>query len=340
MYEVARRTEDYSLNMKRESSSAWQSGLLSLPTQFWSYNIRMLEALFGRQFTGPQKMRLVAMQFGLAGSAATPPTYIISEWIKAQTGEAPDADTVVGVIDRGFIDALLAYGGTDVSFGQRWGTGSMIPEFFKELLGLSDYGPTAPADVIFGATFSIGGQLGKTIGDVLKYSAAEVQTGNMEMTQAALKGLAANVSTVSNAMKGYMAFKYGTYVSNRGTTMLDGVNDSQAVFVALGFAPGQMSQFEAVSTYNKQKTKMVQEATRVMQNYHTRWLNEEDNRDAINAERKAFMELQDPEVAAQVRKRMRNLTGERSMLERLEKQALRNKQLDQAYSEEASGESN
>jgi hypothetical protein len=122
--------------------------------------------------------------------------------------------------------------------------------------------------------------------------------------------------------------------------MLDGVNDSQAVFVALGFAPGQMSQFEAVSTYNKQKTKMVQEATRVMQNYHTRWLNEEDNRDAINAERRAFMELQDPEVAAQVRKRMRNLTGERSMLERLEKQALRNKQLDQAYSEEASGESN
>jgi hypothetical protein len=56
------RTENYSFNMSQTSAAAWQKGLLSIPTQFWAYNWRMMEALVGKQFTNAQKARLLMLK--------------------------------------------------------------------------------------------------------------------------------------------------------------------------------------------------------------------------------------------------------------------------------------
>src|SRR5690606_26589174 len=62
-------TDDYSFNMSSQSSAAFQHGLASIPTQFWAYGFRMMDAIMGKRFTPAQKVRLVAANFAMAGAA-------------------------------------------------------------------------------------------------------------------------------------------------------------------------------------------------------------------------------------------------------------------------------
>ena len=54
--------------MTRDSSSFWQRGLAGNFTQFWSYNVRMAELMFGWQFSKAERMRLIMGNMLLMGS--------------------------------------------------------------------------------------------------------------------------------------------------------------------------------------------------------------------------------------------------------------------------------
>ena len=69
---LAGRAEDYSFRMSDTSAAYWQKGVLSIPTQFWAYNARMLETMIGDTFTTEQKVRLILGQSLLYGSAGVP----------------------------------------------------------------------------------------------------------------------------------------------------------------------------------------------------------------------------------------------------------------------------
>lgn len=321
---IAMRTEDYSFNMKRESAASWQRGAASIPTQFWAYNMRMMEALAGKKFSPSQRGRLLLMQFGLSGIYGVPALGIVNEVIKTYSGEAPDPGTVGAILERGFIDAGVYYmSGADVEIGRRIGTGNFLPDVVKELFGLSQFGPTSVAEFLGGPTFSItGGMLG-SLGDVAKYAWAEAGSEEMPLTEESLIKVASQVSTVGNALKGMMILEYGTLVSSKGTTLLSDLPAINGVAQMFGFRPGQLNALEAASMNQKKRQQAILEASKIIMNYRTRWVNEPDNREDIEQQINTFVRLLPEDIKRDALKRsQKNVDGSiyETYVERMEKQ--------------------
>lgn len=321
---VAMRAEDYSLSMKRESAASWQQGLTSIPTQFWSYNMRMMEALVGKQFTPGQRARLLGMQFFMSGAYGVPVVGLAAEGLKAATGEAPDPGTVEAILERGFIDALVYHStGADIEIGKRLGTGGFLTDQVKELFGLSQFGPTSVAEFLGGPTYSIGSGFLGSLGAVAKYAVAESGSEEMPLTEAALIGVAGEISTVGNVLKGLMILQYGTLVTSKGSTVLSDLPPINGVAQMLGFKPGQLNALEAASMNQKARQKAILDASKVIMNYRTRWVNETDNREDIEQQINTFIRLLPEDIKQDALKRSHkdvNNSIYETYVERMEKQ--------------------
>lgn len=300
---LAGKAEDYSLSMSRQSEAAWQQGLLSIPTQFWAYNVRMMEAMLpsalggGKQFTAAQKWRLFLSQTVLYGAAATPATAALSEFIKGKTGGAADIDTLYGKMDRGFFDtAWHEITGGDVLIGDRLGTGGWLPQTIKDLLGTSQFGEKSTAEFLGGATFSISGTVLGDLKNVATYALAEGGGLNSPLTRNALTKLSANISTVGNGMKAYLVYKYGTYSSNKGTTVVNDLPSSAAFAAMIGLQPGETDDLGAMSAYFKDEKKAVDEAAKVIANYRVKMLNEEENVAELAEQVNLFTKMLPPHI--------------------------------------------
>jgi hypothetical protein len=273
------RTENYSFNMSQTSAAAWQKGLLSIPTQFWAYNWRMMEAMVGHQFTNSQKARLLMSQIFMAGAAGVPAAGLAIDYVNDRAGGAPRlganpndpngppsaGEQAWATVQRGMVDELIHLTtGADVQVGQRLGTGDFFQQTAEKLMGYSEYGDkTTPADMLGGATYSVFGEaLGSAYSLVQHWVAAE--TGGespYDMTQNDWDTLFKQVSTVNNvAFKAYFAKQYGIYTSQKGRVLIDNLPPADAAFFALGFAPGELRDRSAIMDWRKNQQQMVQDA--------------------------------------------------------------------------------
>jgi hypothetical protein len=264
------RTENYSFNMSQTSAAAWQKGLLSIPTQFWAYNWRMMEALVGHQFTNAQKARLLMAQLFMGGAAGVPAAGLITDYINSRTGSAPNLNGSPGevawaTVQRGMVDELVHLTtGADVQIGQRLATGDFFQQTAEKLMGYSEYGDkTTPADMLGGATYSVFGEaMGSAYALIQHWVAAE--TGGedpYDMTQDDWDTLFKQISSVNNiAFKAYFAKKYGIYTSQKGRVLIDNLPPADAAFLALGFAPGELRDRSAIMEWKKNRQDFVQNA--------------------------------------------------------------------------------
>lgn len=321
---VAMRAEDYSFSMKRESAASWQRGLASIPTQFWAYNMRMMEALVGKQFNNSQKARLLLMQFGLSGAYGVPVIGLFAEGYKALTGDAPDPGTGWALLERGFIDAGVYYAtGADIEIGRRIGTGSFLTDQVKELFGLSQFGPTSVAEFLGGPTYSIGSGVLGSLGAVAKYAMAESGSEEMPLTEQSLIKVAGEISTVGNVLKGLMILEYGALITSKGSTVLSDLPPINGVAQMFGFRPGQLNALEAASMNQKGRQKAILDASKVIMNYRTRWVNEPDNREDIEQQINTFVRLLPEDIKKDALKRsQKNVDSSiyETYVERMEKQ--------------------
>ena len=273
------RTENYSFNMSQTSAAAWQKGILSIPTQFWAYNWRMMEALVGKQFTTAQKARLLTAQIFMSGSAGVPAAGLVVDYINSRTGSAPRlsanpndpkgapsvGEQAWAIVQRGMVDELIYLTtGADVQVGQRLGTGDFFQQTAEKLMGYSEYGEkTTPADMLGGATYSVFGEaLGSAFSMVQHWAAAE--TGGedgFQMASSDFDTMFKQISSINNiAFKAYFAKQYGIYTSQKGKVLIDGLPKADAAFFALGFAPGELRDRSAIMEWRKKKQENVQDA--------------------------------------------------------------------------------
>jgi len=321
---VSGRAEDYSFRMSEQSAAYWQKGLLSIPTQFWAYNARMLEMMLGKEFTGVQKARLVLGQTLLYGTAGIPVAPYVAEKIKEHTGAAPKIGSMMSYLDRGILDnALYAATGIDALVSKRVGTGAFWTDTLKDMFGASAYGEKSFMDVMGGATYSIGKAGFETILDVAGYAAAE-SGGDMPLTSEAFMRLASNISTISNIQKAYLVHQYGTYVTSKGTTVVSGLPSQDAWAVALSFAPGELDEVAALKAFHDNRKEQVTEATRVLSNYRTRMINEPDHRREIMEEVNAYSRMLPPDIRIDAIQRSQNYLTP-SLLDSLSQQVERDK---------------
>jgi hypothetical protein len=290
--QVALRADDYSANMMQQSAAMWQRGLLSVPTQFWAYNARMLEMFTGKQFTAAQKWRLFIAQTLFYGGGASVVFGPVDNMIKKKTGSAPDINSVAGMFDRGLLDEVASHlWGADVMIGKRYGTGTWLGDMFGEMFGMSPYGEKSFADIIGGSTYQIMKDTAGTVYDVGRYVVAESGASDYQVPPDAWNRLFMNVSTYSYGMKAYMASKYGEYISTKGTVAMSNLPSADVPFIALGIQPGEQDHIGAWVAWKKDRNNAVKEASKMIVDYRTRMVHEPDHRQDLEAEINAASRL-------------------------------------------------
>lgn len=337
---VAGMADDLSFNMSDASKASWQTGLASIPTQFFAYSARMLEMMFGRQLTPAEKMRLVIGQtffFGAAGLPVVPWAVDQLKQGEVMTPEKFDEQRggVLWMLERGAFDSILYHmTGQDVMIGERYGTGAFWGQVVEEFFGISKYGPTSTADFVFGATGSVTGQVTKTVIDLARYVAAESGSEDgLQVSEDALIRLSRNITTVNNALKAYMIHEYGLLTTGRGTILAENVPSQQAVYTMfLGAQPGVVDEISTMMGYSKNRTKAVDEAAAVIRNYRQMALKDPENMEQYRQEIQLFSRLLPPDIRRDALEKAHNGTdsslyeGMGRRLERLnrEKEILEN----------------
>jgi hypothetical protein len=319
---LAGRAEEYSFNMSRESQAWWQKGVLSIPTQFWAYNARMLEAMTVGNFTTAQKLRLLASQSLLYGSAGIPVVSAISSFAKGKDPdmimeggdlelEANPFDSPFATLDRGLIDqAVLSFTGADVLVGARYGTGGWVPEVVKNIFGMSSYGEVSAADLLGGATYNIMGKVGSDVlRPITEYMAAESGDQGMPIRREALMRLASNVSILSNLHKSSLVYNYGTLVSGSGTTLVDELPSQVAFATMLGINPAEMDQIAAISSMRTSRSDRVKEASKIFMNYRVAYAARPDQRETIMEEINLYARMLPPDIRREALERTQGATN-------------------------------
>ena len=276
---VLRLADDYSFNMTNESAAFWQKGILSLPTQFWAYNMRMIEAMFGKRFTPAQRIRLIGMQLGMAGTAGIPGVQALSEYIKQQNGDAPDIDSLAGLADRGLIDYInYQLTGQDVLIGERVGTGGWASDVVKNMFGASEYGVQSMDEMLGGATWAITKNTSKTLWNLGKYAIAESGDQGVlgQITKDQFINTLKEVSTFGNAAKAMMIHQYGMLKSNAGAVQVSGLPEGNAVYQALSFRPAKADEMSYLQAYRQNKAEALKDYTRQLRNWRQEALNTGD----------------------------------------------------------------
>jgi hypothetical protein len=299
---VSLEADRYSFFMTKESEAWWQRGLLSVPTQFFGYQARMLEAMFGKSFTAKQKIRLIAQQSLMYGTAGVPFLPFITDYIKEKTGKPSDINTAFGVADRGLLDwAMYNITGADVSYGSKVGSGGWLSDTVKDMFNAGPYGEKSMAEVLGGATFGIMGQTAGIALDVFKHSVAESggDVGGDKDPESFIK-LAKQISSVSNVLKAYWIFQYGTYITTSGQVVAKDLPTGNGIAVLMGFNPAEVDNASTMIQFNKKQTEIVNDASKVVAKYRTRMISEPENRDEYAKEVSAFIRRFPPDIRQRI----------------------------------------
>ena len=222
---ILERAKDYAANMTRDANASWQRGFLSTPTQFFSYQARLMDAFWGKRFDPATKRRAMLMYatlYGVPGMlGATTGIYpwgddIRNYLIENDIGVGNDmTDEAVKFFMNGMADTgLRVMLGKDYAIQERWAPNGLpiVREWLKN-----------PEDqrfleLAFGASGSI---LSDIAEDTLPLRTAlwSWASGNKEKWPLKLSDFTAtanNISTVAAWNRYRGAANTGKYITTNG----------------------------------------------------------------------------------------------------------------------------
>lgn len=236
--QIMRRADDLSVNMTRASNAAWQTGVLSIPTQFFAYNARVMEQLLGGRLSAAEKLRVTAVYSTLYGlpiglGAWVGGVFPMYDSIKQEAFKRGINlnEGVLKVLSEGVMGVMGNY-----NFAQRFGPGNQ--QAIKDAL---DGDKTIP-DILLGASGSILGDTVKALAPFW-YHTAQVFGGGGEypVTSQDWLNVARNVATFDLAAKQYGVLMYGKWLTKGGTVVTSKAEPIDAVAAAFGLTPREVS---------------------------------------------------------------------------------------------------
>ena len=208
-------------NMSRASAATWQNGPAAVTTQFWSYQARMADLMFGKRLDKTEKARLIAgysMMYGVPTGLSVAGAGLVWPWQEAATkymvenGMAYDESAVTRVLHEGIggVVSGVIYGErTNFSEGFSPQGLSVIKDlFYNEKKGFFDF--------IIGAS-------GTTLKDNIKATTPFVMAvgkafgadGGYPLTTRDFTDALSNISSFSNLSKAYHAYYFQEFWSKK-----------------------------------------------------------------------------------------------------------------------------
>jgi hypothetical protein len=239
--EILSRQNLLSVNMTRSSASWWQQGVLSVPTQFFSYQVRLMEQFFSKRLTTSEKAHAFLTYSAMYGvPTATGAVAGIWPWYEDIRQAAIERDIDVNspgmkAVMEGIPSLVWStLTGNDQNWSQRYGPNGL--SFFKDI-------SKGKTEQVFGASANI-------IGDMLK-SADPIARGivsvfkpdgeQFEFIAEDFINAVSNVSTINNVGKMIFALNTHRYMS-KNETYLGPATTMDAILTGItGTMPLEMS---------------------------------------------------------------------------------------------------
>jgi hypothetical protein len=222
---ITHRNDKLTASMTAASAAPWQKSLLSLPTQFLTYQMRMMEQLFvAGELTAAEKIRLVAGQAIVFGGAGIVPYGWVIDKYMHDTGLTMDHRTYT-VLRYGMLDAILSQvTGADTAVSSRLGLGD----------GMADLWRNWHESNVF-ETF--GGPGLKIAGDGLDAAyrlGHNMFTGDWQYAEYDWTKLGRQIKSVNLVYNYWIASRTGMYLRNNGDPLLQNLEESDAIALGLG----------------------------------------------------------------------------------------------------------
>lgn len=274
---ILSRADTLSVNMTRASKSSLEQGILSIPTQFASYQARIMDQMLGKQLTTAEKARAFgtySMLYGVPAGIATGTGYPLYEDIKTMAIEnGLDGSVLVDLFIEGIPSVITsAITGENYNIAQRYGPGGF--GFVRDFLN----GDKTTLEIALGAS----GQVVKDIigsSSVLVSGLTEVfgEGGSYEPTIHDLIDTSRTISSVNNAFKLYAALQTGKYITKNEVYLSD-MNTFDAWFSTItGLSPREVTDAFLMSRSLKGTKEMQVEAEKGFIKYYRRALQEGAN---------------------------------------------------------------
>ena len=273
---VLTRYDDLALNMTRKSTAAFQQGILSLPTQFSTYQLHLMEQLLGKRLTRAEKARATvtyAALYGLPVSiGAWAPLWPWGEDIR-QAALERGIDINEGAMDvlmNGLMaNALEMVTGKETNVGERYGPGglSFIKDAVtgdKSLMELA-FGPagSVTADLVGGVFDTVAPVLG-----ALRAGDPSLGNESYPLLQEDILQRLRTISSVNNATKFYVAVNYQKFISKNETFQMDADAMDGVLAGLFGIDPRAIGEayvkLESIKEIKEFKQKKMQDVSKNM----------------------------------------------------------------------------
>lgn len=264
MRDIIGRADLYVVNMTRASNTAALSGnMLSVPTQFFNYAVRLNEQMIGKRLTKLEKARVVGMygmMYGIPTAAAMAPIPGAALWpigdsvrqYMLENNMEGDPGTVTKYLQQGIVSAL-AEEVTDIEWnvGQRYG-----PQGMSILRDLFVDGETFEAFAGAGGSTAL-----DTLGRIAPFGRAMlgVFSGDDEtypITSDDFIDLFKEISTFNNASRAYAAVNSQAWLSKNENLVarFEKVDNVDALMIGvLGLSPQEVSDAYLKIRSNKER---------------------------------------------------------------------------------------
>jgi len=237
---ILQRADLLNVNMSRASSSAIHKGIWSIPTQFYTYQIRLMELMFGNRLTGAERARMFATNAVLYGlPMATGMTGLpIADYIRRkalENGYTVGDDFVTSTLMEGVPSAIGAVitGKGDPKAGTFYDVGSRFGTKGLEFLGSAQQMDKGWLDVMGGPAYAIAKDFYAAT-DGMRYAMLALARRDSDVFPMVVEdGVDAlkEITIVNSAWRVYAATQFGRWVSKKDAYLSD-TSGAQAAFAA------------------------------------------------------------------------------------------------------------
>ena len=238
---ILQRADLLNVNMTRASSSMVHQGIWSVPTQFYTYQLRLLELFFGSRLTGVERARMFATNALLYGvPMATGLTGLpLAGYIRQKAMEEGYV-TGANAFTSSLMEGLPSMLGAVITGNGDYQAGTFydIPDRFGtkgfEFLGGINRSDKGFMDVVGGASWSVvKGTVQQTDGfRTAMISMIRQDNEAFPLVAEDLVGPLKEISSVNTVFRVIAAAKYGQWMSKNETYLAD-TSTGQAIFSAL-----------------------------------------------------------------------------------------------------------
>ena len=254
---IMRRQDILTASMSAASAAPWKKSMLSIPTQFLTYQQHMMEQIFVSGILTPkEKVRLLSSQAVILGSSGGAGLFgigLVLDKLYYETGVQVNPEAY-SLMRYGTLDYVLsALSGSKTAVAARIGVGDGMYDLIKNVGEVSFFevagGPSG--GIAVDALDSLSQLIGHVFGGQFEYASYDWQS------------LGRNVTSVNRVYNGWVAARTGAYLSNKtGDPLMEDLSQVDAFMIGLGIPLQKNELIWSLYAFQKADTKVLQEHIR------------------------------------------------------------------------------